>query len=376
MNLRIWLSCLAILLVFAGGCLFGWWWRDSGPGKVTPVDDSTLTRQVTSEPPVTTRFTRLLDEARFGEAITILTAVPNPQQDQQHAQVLELMASLLASGQCDVQQQLLDAYTAKITMGPDELILQARCLMVQEHYAAVIDALYEAAILATGDEWLPEIRSLIRQAVDAQDELLRTQGQWLTLDYFYQSLLVQDPGNAGYYQQLASVRRDSGDLDGAVNALLQIQYDPQLGEAARQQLENLQEEMARVHQQARIIPLQGEGVRLIVPVRLDDAQELRLLVDTGAALSVIQPHILTAMGYRLAAGLSSTFQTANGEINAPVVRVDSLAIEDLTQSDLQIGSLALELGDSVDGLLGMNYLQHYQFSIDYQARLLYLAPRH
>lgn len=247
--------------------------------------------------------------------------------------------------------------------------------MLEEHYAAAIDILYDARLLATSDQWSDEIQALVKQAVDSHDSLLRSQGQWLTLDYFYQVLLVQDPGNASYYQQLASARHDSGDLDGAVSALLQIQFDPQLGEAARQQLEQLQQERARVHQQARIIPLQGEGVRLIVDVLLDGNTELKLLVDTGAAMSVIQSDMLAALGYQLAESASSSFQTANGEVNAPVVRVDSLAIDDLVQADMAVGSLTLDLGDDVDGLLGMNYLQHYQFSIDYQARLLYLAPR-
>ncbi len=378
MNSRTWSSYLVLALVFAGGCLAGWLMRENWPGMLASIDadgNQALLEPSTSAQPGAAQFSRLLTEARFEEAVGLLVAEPDPLLAQQRGQLLDHLARLLDAGQCVVQQQLLDVVSGYFALRPDELILQARCQIAGEQQGLAIDTLYEAMMQTNSEPQLAEIRALISQAVDSHDVALKNRGQWLELDYFYQLLLVQDPGNSSYFQRLANVRQDAGDLDGAVSALLQIQYDPQLGESVRNQLQQLQKQMALIHQQARTIPLQGEGVKLIVDVILDGIMELRLLLDTGAALSVIHPEVLVATGYQLATSQPATFRTANGVISAPVMQISSLAVDDLAQPDLQIGLLSLDLGEGIDGLLGMNYLQHYDFSIDYQARVLYLAPR-
>ena len=48
-----------------------------------------------------------------------------------------------------------------------------------------------------------------------------------------------------------------------------------------------------------------------------------------------------------------------------------LALGEAGISQLAVGALELQLGESIDGLLGMNFLRHYQFRIDQdQGRLI------
>ena len=73
-----------------------------------------------------------------------------------------------------------------------------------------------------------------------------------------------------------------------------------------------------------------------------------------------------------ATGRTGLFTTANGRVSAPIYRLDSVSIGDWQVSDLDVG--VLELGDSgIDGLLGMNFLRHFQFFIDQHEALLRLS---
>jgi predicted aspartyl protease len=73
-----------------------------------------------------------------------------------------------------------------------------------------------------------------------------------------------------------------------------------------------------------------------------------------------------------ATGRTGIFNTANGRISAPIYRLDTLSVGDWQVSDLDVG--VLELDDpQFDGLLGMNFLGHFQFFIDQNEALLRLS---
>jgi predicted aspartyl protease len=72
-------------------------------------------------------------------------------------------------------------------------------------------------------------------------------------------------------------------------------------------------------------------------------------------------------------GRTGVFNTVNGPVRAPIYILDSLAVGDWQVNQLEVGVLS-RLGDSsINGLLGMNFLRHFQFFIDQNEALLRLA---
>jgi len=122
------------------------------------------------------------------------------------------------------------------------------------------------------------------------------------------------------------------------------------------------------------IPLHRRGNHFIVDATPAHGRSLRLLIDTGASLTIFTPEVLAQLGIRYRdTGRTGVFTTANGPIRAPVYSLDSLAVGDWQVNDLEVGVLDLGGSAGVDGLLGMNFLNHFQFFIDQNNALLRLT---
>ncbi len=68
-------------------------------------------------------------------------------------------------------------------------------------------------------------------------------------------------------------------------------------------------------------------------------------------------------------------QTAGGTVKARLLRMPSLAVGGKPVHGLSVAVTAIPGLDSVDGLLGMDYLSHFAFTIDDGAERLLLVPR-
>ena len=112
----------------------------------------------------------------------------------------------------------------------------------------------------------------------------------------------------------------------------------------------------------------------IVDARPASGRSIRLLIDTGASLTILTPDVLEqhGIGYQNT-GRSGVFNTANGPVRAPIYKLDSLSVGDWQVNQLEIGVLDLSGGSNIDGLLGMNFLRHFQFFIDQNEALLRLS---
>jgi predicted aspartyl protease len=69
------------------------------------------------------------------------------------------------------------------------------------------------------------------------------------------------------------------------------------------------------------------------------------------------------------------FQTANGLINAPVTRLDSISV-----GGMEIRNLTTAVHDAIPdpqvaGLLGLNFLSNFRMDIDTQKRILHLEKK-
>jgi hypothetical protein len=117
------------------------------------------------------------------------------------------------------------------------------------------------------------------------------------------------------------------------------------------------------------------GERILVDARLNGEHTVRLLLDTGADRTLISPRALVAAGVSLTRGvISGSIQGVTGTADVKSVIVDSLAIGDARVGRMRV--LAYEMGHSGhDGLLGRDYLDQFQLTIDSSRGLVTLAPK-
>lgn len=115
------------------------------------------------------------------------------------------------------------------------------------------------------------------------------------------------------------------------------------------------------------IPLSGGTKHLIVQGTLNDALSGPLLIDTGASYCVLTRRTAERLGVTRIAGATVPVATANGEVEADLVRLDSIQVE-----DARLAGVEAVVMDAVEpplvGILGLSFLNKFRrYSVD-QAR--------
>jgi len=108
----------------------------------------------------------------------------------------------------------------------------------------------------------------------------------------------------------------------------------------------------------------------IVAARLNGRLEGRFLLDTGATWCAVTSR--TAARLRLVqVGEQIQMQTANGFVPMPLVRIRTVDVGGRRSHDVQAVILPQDLGD-LDGIIGMNFLNEFVYSIDPRRSVLRL----
>lgn len=100
--------------------------------------------------------------------------------------------------------------------------------------------------------------------------------------------------------------------------------------------------------------------------------ESQLVLDTGAAATTLLPEILEELGYSARDGIRpKTMHSALSEEDGSTLKVDELSVLRVTTPDFEVHVFDLD-HQGFDGLLGMNFLQHFNFEV----RPVPLCQRH
>ena len=293
-----------------------------------------------------------------------------------HAQDLVKARDFAAAARL-LQRFLLAAYR-----DADARLLLAEVYSGEQDYLAAIEQLYEARGAAYRPEMLARITRRIRVAVNEQAGWYRKNADNRGLLTLFQNLTQLEPDHAAYFIELAMAQLALDDRDAAQRSLALVIYDPDVGEQAQLMLMKLQQTATVAHDADAValasevagIPLIRSGQHFLVDASPGNAGSLRLLIDTGASMTMVSSGTLQRQGARYRdTGQSRIFNTANGPVRAPIYILETLSIGDWAVEQLEIGVLDLGGQAGIDGLLGMNFLKHFRFFIDQNESMLRLS---
>ena len=113
--------------------------------------------------------------------------------------------------------------------------------------------------------------------------------------------------------------------------------------------------------------------RKSIPVRVEidgpsSSAIVRLSLDTGTSRTVINPGILSSVGVDLTAPLRQVqMTTVSGTTTTPVVRVPAIRALGQARFDFEVVSHQLPPATTTDGLLGLDFLQGLELTIDFRS---------
>lgn len=126
-----------------------------------------------------------------------------------------------------------------------------------------------------------------------------------------------------------------------------------------------------------ILPYRGAGRSLVVEASLNGRRTGRLLLDTGASVTVISQRLAQDAGADVNPQAPRiTLHTANGPVQAPLTTLASVRVGGLEVNDVLVAIHDLPgVNSEIDGLLGMSFLRHFRVTIDPDRRELTLDRR-
>jgi len=124
------------------------------------------------------------------------------------------------------------------------------------------------------------------------------------------------------------------------------------------------------------VSVQMTSSAILVPVVLNGSLKTYMLMDTGATFTVVTPRIARELGLRLDPHSPRIpLMTANGYITAHLARLNSLKVGSAEVQSLIVAVLKSSPTPQMEGLLGLNFLNQFDTTIDSGRRLLTLTPR-
>jgi Aspartyl protease len=117
-----------------------------------------------------------------------------------------------------------------------------------------------------------------------------------------------------------------------------------------------------------------DGVFLIVPVSINESGPYSFILDTGSNRTLIRNDLLETLG--ISSNRSVPVNMTNGVIYVHETVTKSVAVGNLSVNDLEIegidSSQLTRMGTSVQGVLGEDFLKHFDVLIDNHAKTLTL----
>lgn len=291
-------------------------------------------------------------------------------------EVSNVVEAMRLISQLPAEQRLAAITEAIRTLGPryDLVLFLASEMNQAGDHRGALQVLLEPAAIPQTEQQESVFRSSLDVVLASYISQLQANNEVQVTAELYQSLISTFPQRTDFYLPLANALIVLGDKQGALMPLAQISQHPVLGDQARTMIREIETENNLVASGWLEVPLIVSGDQFYVDVMLDESVKAKLLVDTGAAMTVLNASVLEGLGYSMDVE-QMRFVTAGGIVAAPVIEIASLKVGPVWTDELRVGALNMTFQKNMHGLLGMDWLSKFEFRIDQENQLLLLRHR-
>ena len=125
--------------------------------------------------------------------------------------------------------------------------------------------------------------------------------------------------------------------------------------------------------QQAVIPLRRSGSALTVSAKINGFLPALFVVDTGATYTTISREAALKLKINIASNLPTlSLQTANGKTEAPLIKLKSINVGSVALNDVM--AIILDIGPGITGLLGLSFLNEFNYSVNPVDNKLILKP--
>ena len=176
-------------------------------------------------------------------------------------------------------------------------------------------------------------------------------------------LIKTDPGVTGWIK--GSTQGSSQKLD---DYFRPVPVELSLPKPAAIPASNSNSSSARI-----VVPIESNGSLVIVRVVFNHSVTANLFLDTGAARTMISKRIARSLG--VSAVGSQMIYGIGGGVAASVARLGSVKVGEAEVSNMTVSIHDFSPDPRIEGLLGFDFLNHFEVSLDARKRQLFLTPR-
>ena len=340
------------------------------PLNVVSVTQNIKPTIIYNEQPRSLKINNALQDSDYFLASFLIKSLQNKQQ------LLELKTywlsstkTLIATGQFIEADKAITAYLEFNRDDLDFLYLQVDNYHKQQLVLTAIEYAYNIQYHVFTENQKREVIEHARQMVYQYADVFIQNNQWLELQGFIEQLMVIDVENFQLNWLYTRAQYHLGEFELARNSIEPLLTAPNYTVKANALLTKIQAAL----RQPEGIQLTKQGEHFIVQASVNESFTVALMIDTGASISLLSEQAFAEVNQYTQVDYVKdlTLSTAGGLVTASIYQAQSLSIQGYVVKDFLFAVSPL-IGANNDGLLGMNYLRAFEFTIDQRHNLLIL----
>ena len=319
------------------------------------------------------QLTQLLAKRRYDEAVELYSLLYNELSEtdsEPYRESIFSFATELVEQEMHAEvATLLEEYLRIFYQDLTALRMLAQSQHALKRYPDEIETLFAALDVAYLVHDIDFLKARLSDAIAAQAVALSNDPNAVLK--FYQALTERKPEYEALQLGLSRALLRTGRKERAIAILNALPKESEHKHEINELLVSVQQNR---FSDTTAAPLQRLGDAFVVRVVINGVLPVTLLIDTGATLTVIHPDALQLAGVNLQQSNKTVqLKTASGTLRVPVFQIRSLALGDQLVNDIEVGGVAMSGMGSVNGLLGMNFLDHFKLAWNQQEQLILLA---
>lgn len=338
--------------------------------------------------PIAELFTQLLDNMKYDEAIDLYHTIVNlSEENAQQLKALFILhlRELLQSPQTNGEKLVAatDSYLQDFYDDTEIRLILAQHHLLQKQFYEGINAIQLAKSYAYSKSDQEKVLNYHQLFIKSLTQHFYNTKDWQQLIDIYLFADTADLLPDKNRIQLIDIYLNTGDVDSALSTANSLAQQSQWEKPVASILDSWrisqakdQEATTTTYSSDFTMDVIKRNNQFIVPVTLSNNETL-LLLDTGASITTISKAYFESI--RGTANLTfkgrQSFLTANGKTIGEIYTADIFNIGQYNLRDINIAVLDYPTSREANGLLGMNVLKHFQFSIDQDAAKITLIKK-